>query len=121
MHASCAVLMVTGNGAMAYAEFYGFRLIGAKEWVAQKYINESEIGDKSRWELPVPVINYPPQRFGIRGINEIAEWGLASQYDYVILGQSVSSMVGDELILSKHPDKYYTDTSFRVAKSLEEN
>jgi len=34
----------------------------------------------------------------------------------MILGQSVSSMVGNRLMLKTDPSKYYTDTSFRVAK-----
>ena len=72
--------------------------------------------DNPRLPLPTPVINYPQEKFSIRGINQISEWGKTKEDDFVILGQSVSSMVGNAVILEKQPTKYYTDTSFRVAK-----
>jgi eukaryotic-like serine/threonine-protein kinase len=63
-----------------------------------------------------PVINYKKNKFGLRGINQIAEWGEKEGEDFVILGQSPSAMIEAEMILEKDPFKYYTDTSFRVAK-----
>jgi hypothetical protein len=69
-----------------------------------------------RLPLPTPVINYPQENFGIRGINQIALWGKSKEGDFTILGQTVSSMVGNAVVATKEPNKYYTDTSFRVAK-----
>ena len=114
MHSSCAVLMVTGYGAEAYAHFFGYRLVTAQEWFVVMESNSNS--DNPRLPLPTPVINYPQEKFGIRGINQISEWGKTKEDDFVILGQSVSSMVGNAVILEKQPTKYYTDTSFRVAK-----
>ncbi|KJS01496.1 MAG: hypothetical protein VR65_05920 [Desulfobulbaceae bacterium BRH_c16a] len=114
MHTSCAVLMVTGYGAEAYAHYYGYRLIKAREWFALMTSNKVEA--EKRLPLPTPVINYPQENFGIRGINQIAEWGKSKEGDFTILGQTVSSMVGNAIVATKEPNKYYTDTSFRVAK-----
>lgn len=114
MHTSCAVLMVTGYGAEAYAHYFGYRLIKAREWFALMTSNKVEA--ENRLPLPTPVINYPQENFGIRGINQIAEWGKSKEGDFTILGQTVSSMVGNAIVATKEPNKYYTDTSFRVAK-----
>ncbi|MGB3209964.1 MAG: protein kinase [Desulforhopalus sp.] len=116
MHSSCAVLMVTGDGAEAYARYFGFRLVKAKEWFALMMSNESS--DTPRLPLPTPVINYPQEKFGIRGINQVAEWGKSKENDFLILGLSVSDMLGNTFILKKDQSKYYTDTSFRVAKDV---
>jgi serine/threonine-protein kinase len=114
MHSSCAVLMVTGYGAEAYAHYFGFRLVTTEEWFAVMASNENN--NNPHLPLPTPVINYPQEKFGIRGINQIAEWGKSVEGDFMILGQSVSSMIGNRLMLKKDPTKYYTDTSFRVVK-----
>jgi serine/threonine protein kinase len=114
MHSSCAVLMLSGDGAEAYARYFGFRLVTAKEWFALMKSNNSV--DNIRLPLPTPVINYPQENFGIRGVNKIAEWGKSEENDFLILGQSVSDMLGNALIIKKDQTKYYTDTSFRVAK-----
>jgi formylglycine-generating enzyme required for sulfatase activity len=114
MHTSCAVLMVTGYGAEAYAHYFGYRLIKAREWFALMTSNKGEAN--KRLPLPTPVINYPQENFGIRGINQIALWGKSKEGDFTILGQTVSSMVGNAVVATKEPNKYYTDTSFRVAK-----
>ena len=65
-----------------------------------------------------PVINYPKGKFGIRGIKQIAEWGKSVEDDFMVFGQSVSSMVENGLMLKKDPKNYYTDTSFRVVKDI---
>jgi hypothetical protein len=114
MHSSCAVLMVTGYGAEAYAHHYGYRMVSAKEWYALFVSNNNP--EETRLPLPTPVINYPPEKFGIRGINQLAEWGKSDENGFFILGQVVSKMIGNELIDKKNPTKYYTDTSFRIAK-----
>lgn len=116
MHSSCAVLMVTGYGAEAYAHYFGFRLTNAEEWFAVMVANGNS--DNLPLQLPTPVINYPQEKFGIRAINQIAEWGKSEDKNFLILGQSVSSMVGNKVILQTDPSKYYTDTSFRVAKDV---
>jgi hypothetical protein len=117
MHAACAVLMVTGYGAQAYAGHYGLRLPEAREWYALKASQPS--GNAVRLALPTPVINYSKNRFGIRGINEIAEWGKNREGSFVVLGRSSSTMIESELVSVKDPDKYYTDTSFRVARDVD--
>ncbi len=114
MHSSCAVLMVTGYGAEAYASHFGLRLIKAREWFALMVSNNNE--EKDRLPLPTPVINYPQEKFDIRGINQIAEWGKSEKGDFFILGQTVSSMISSAVIEETDPSKYYTDTGFRVAK-----
>ncbi|MGB3226223.1 MAG: protein kinase [Desulforhopalus sp.] len=117
MHAACAVLMVTGYGAQAYAGHYGLRLPKAREWYALKASQPR--GNAVRLALPTPVINYSKNRFDIRGINEIAEWGKNREGSFVVLGRSSSTMIESELVSVKDPDKYYTDTSFRVARDVE--
>ena len=114
MHSACAVLLVTGHGAEAYARYYGLRLINAREWFTVMLTDNSR--DNPRLPLPTPVINYEKNKYGLRGINQIAEWGEKEGEDFVILGQSPSAMIEAEMILEKDPFKYYTDTSFRVAK-----
>ncbi len=101
-------------GAEAYAHYFGFRLVTTEEWYAVMASNENN--NNLHLPLPTPVINYPQEKFGIRGINQIAEWGKSVEDDFMILGQSVSSMIGAGLMLKKDPTKYYTDTSFRVVK-----
>lgn len=113
MHSACAVLLVTGFGAEAYARYYGLRLMNAREWFAVLLTGGSQ-GDP-RMPLPTPVINYAKDRYGLRGIHQIAEWGESEEEGFVILGQSPSDMIEAMLILEKDPFKYYTDTSFRVA------
>ena len=116
MHSSCAVLMVTGYGAAAYANHFGFRVVTPREWFV---IMQSGNAEKSILiPLPSPVINYEKDKYELRGINQIAEWGKTGKGEYKILGPAASAMVESELILDKDPTKYYTDTSFRVAKNL---
>jgi len=117
MHSSCALLMVTGYGADSYARYYGYRLMSPTEWLVIMYSDKHD--DSSRIPLPAPVINYPKDKYGIRGINQIAEWGKAESDSFLILGQSASNMIESEPVLEKEPTKYYTDTSFRVAMSMD--
>jgi serine/threonine-protein kinase len=117
MHSACAVLLVTGYGAEAYAGYYRLRLPRPPEWVYVKMA-----GGRTQTEplqLPTPVINYEPDVNGLRGINQIAEWGKTGDGDFIILGQSSSSMIEGGLALEKDPFKYYTDTGFRVARDAE--
>jgi formylglycine-generating enzyme required for sulfatase activity len=114
MHSACAVLMVTGYGAELYAREYGLRMMRAAEWYAVMLAGN---GGGTRMPLPTPVINYEQDSNGLRAINQIAEWGKNQGDAYAILGQSPSEMIEADLLLEKDPTKYYTDTSFRVAKS----
>jgi serine/threonine-protein kinase len=114
MHSACAVLTVTGYGAELYARRYGLRLMRAAEWYAVMLTGN---GGGTRKPLPTPVINYEQDGNSLRAINQIAEWGKSKADVYVILGQSPSEMIEADLLLKKDPTKYYTDTSFRVAKS----
>ena len=104
-------------GAQAYAGHYGLRLPKAREWYALMASQPS--GDAVRLPLPTPVINYSKNRFGIRGIAEIAEWGKNREGSFVVLGQASSTMIESELVSVKDSDKYSTDTSFRVARDAD--
>jgi serine/threonine-protein kinase len=117
MHSSCALLMVTGFGAESYAKNYGMRLPSSLEWF---FVMQTGNRDRNmeRMKLPTPVINYGENKYGLRGINQLAEWGKNRKGEFVILGQSPSEMVEADLIENKNPAKYYTDTGFRVAKNL---
>lgn len=117
MHSACAVLLVTGFGAEAYARHYDMRLPSAREWF---FVMQTGDGKPAsvRMPLPTPVINYDEDRYGLRGINQVAEWGKNRKGEFVILGQAPSQMVEAEPIENKNPAKYYTDTSFRVAKNI---
>jgi hypothetical protein len=86
----------------------------AAEWYAVMLTGN---GGGTRKPLPTPVINYEQDGNSLRAINQIAEWGKSKADVYVILGQSPSEMIEADLLLKKDPTKYYTDTSFRVAKS----
>ncbi len=116
MHSACAVLMVTGHGAVSYADHYGLRLLQAREWYAVMSAQNKK--EYERLPLPTPVINYAKNRFDIRGINQLAEWGQSPEGEYMVLGKASSSMIESELISDKDPFKYYTDTSFRVAVDI---
>jgi len=116
MHSACAVLMVTGHGAVSYADHYGLRLLQAREWYA--VMSAQNRKDHEKLPLPTPVINYAKNRFDIRGINQLAEWGQSPKGEYMVLGKASSSMIESELISDKDPYKYYTDTSFRVAVDI---
>ncbi len=118
MHSACALLMVTGFGAEAYATHYGLRLPTAREWFFVMQTGNRK-SDMERMPLPTPVINYDENKYGLRGINQLAEWGKNHQGKFVILGQAPSEMVEVDLVETKSPVKYYTDTGFRVAGDLQ--
>jgi serine/threonine-protein kinase len=113
MHSSCAVLLVTGYGAQAYASFYGARLPRAEEWLYVKTTGGD--GAFERKPLPMPVLNYEENKYGLRGIDQLAEWGKTNTGELVIIGQTPSAMVEGRLVTEENPDKYFTDTGFRVA------
>ncbi len=117
MHSSCAVLMITGYGADAYSRYYGLRMVNEREWLSLKNLEDNE-KPKDRVALPTPVINYSKNIYGIRGIDEIAEWGKLDSGNFAIMGHATSTMIEVEVISKKNPAKYYTDTSFRVAKDI---
>ncbi len=117
MHAACAVLLVTGYGAEAYAASYGMRLPAAEEWYY--VMTTGGKADTGRIEVPTPVINYEKDRYGLRGINQLAEWGRIDEDTPVIVGQVPSDMIESELIIEKDMTKYYTDTGFRLSKNAE--
>lgn len=116
MHSSCEVLMVTGFGAEAYAHYYGLRLPRAEEWY---YVMKADINStRQLLQPPVPILDYRQGKYGLRGINQIAEWGQSKTNDFVIMGPGPSAMVQNVIVVEKNPSKYYTDTSFRVAKDV---
>ena len=117
MHSACALLMVTGLGAEAYARHYGMRLPSSREWFFVMQTGNSK-RDTERKPLPAPIINYDENKYGLRGINQLAEWGKNRKGEFVILGQAPSEMLEVDLIENKNPAKYYTDTGFRTAKNI---
>lgn len=119
MHSACAVLMVTGHGSEAYSNHFGLRLLSSIEWFAVMLTSNTQ--GVARIPLPTPVINYPKDRYELRGINQLAEWGKDKSNDFIIMGQSPSEMIEATLIVEKDPLKYYTDTGFRVAMDVDSN
>jgi len=113
MHSSCAVLLVTGYGAQAYAAYYKARLPRPEEWLYVKTTGGE--GTVERKSLPLPVLNYEENKFGLRGIDQLAEWGRTQKEEFVIMGQTPSAMVEGRLVSAESPDKYFTDTGFRLA------
>ncbi len=114
MHSSCAILLVTGLGAESYASFYGLRLPRAEEWY---YVMKTDKNStREALQPPVPVLNYRQGKYGLRGINQVAEWGQTKENVFVIMGPVPSAMIEEDIVIEKNPTKYYTDTSFRVAK-----
>ncbi|MBI5593586.1 MAG: serine/threonine protein kinase [Deltaproteobacteria bacterium] len=119
MHSSCAVLMVTGLGAESYAHYYGLRLPQAEEWY---YVMKTGINStREALQPPVPVLDYRLGKYGLRGINQVAEWGQSKANVFVIMGPVPSAMVQEDIVIEKNSTKYYTDTSFRVAKDASPN
>lgn len=114
MHTSCAVLMVTGLGAESYASYYGMRLPLAQEWF---YVMKTDINaNREALQPPVPVLNFRQGKYGLRGINQVAEWGQTKTKAFVIMGPGPSAMIEEDIVNEKNPTKYYTDSSFRLAK-----
>ena len=109
MHAACPVLRVTAYGALAYAQFYGRRLPTEVEWLyamsaggpAQPGLSKEAASSsgtgymdmmhgqvqhdtpkpaETRPSMPSPVMLFPPNAYGIRGLNAGAgEWGVRVQ------------------------------------------
>jgi hypothetical protein len=115
MHSACAVLLVTGYGAEVYAKYYNLRLPLAQEWVYAMISSDHK--GIAPIQLPAPVFNYEPDKNGLRGINQLAEWGKTEDNDFIILGQASPGVAERDFVRGKDLYKYYTDTSFRVAKA----
>ena len=112
MHSACAVLVVTGMGAEAYAKYYNLRLPFAQEWVSVKITSKE---NSAVLRQPIPVINYEQDQNGLRGIDQVAEWGKINESEFGIFGHSASAMLENSYVLQMDPSKSYPDTSFRVA------
>lgn len=116
MHSACAVLMVTGAGAEAYAAFHNMRLPRPEEWL---YVMKTGgIASELRLELPAPVMNYAPDKFNLRGINQVGEWEKTDQGEWVVMGRDPSKESDMMDVPKADPAKYYADTSFRVVKDV---
>jgi hypothetical protein len=112
MHSACAVLVVTGMGAEAYAKYYNVRLPFAQEWVSVKITSKD---NSAVLRQPIPVINYEQDKNGLRGFDHIAEWGKINENELGIFGHPASSMLENSFVLQMDPSKAFYDTSFRVA------
>lgn len=117
MHGSCSVLNVTGYGAQTYARHFNLRLFKPEEWIVINSGGNKNGKTLPRLKLPVPVVNYTQNEFGIRGINQIAEWCF-EQGAFYIGGSQASPMISSEIILERPASKYYADVTFRVAKDM---
>lgn len=113
MHSACAILVVTGMGAAAYAKYYNLRLPFAQEWVSVKLASKDNDAVQRQ---PIPVINYEQDQNGLRGIDQVAEWGKINENEFGIFGHAASSMLEHSFVLQMDPSKSFTDTSFRVAR-----
>ncbi|MDD3815879.1 MAG: SUMF1/EgtB/PvdO family nonheme iron enzyme [Desulfocapsaceae bacterium] len=72
-HAACAVLRVTAYGASAYTKFFGKRLPTELEWVYAA--SNQDVNGGNVLPIPSPVMLYPANDYGIRGLNSnIGEW-----------------------------------------------
>jgi hypothetical protein len=112
MHSACAVLVVTGMGAEAYAKYYNVRLPFAQEWVSVKIASKD---NSAVLRQPIPVINYEQDQNGLRGFDHVAEWGKINENEFGIFGHPASSMLENSFVLQMDPSKAFYDTSFRVA------
>jgi len=112
MHSACAVLVVTGMGAQAYAKYYNLRLPYAQEWVSVKIASKD---NSAVLRQPIPVINYEQDQNGLRGIDHVSEWGKINETEFGIFGHPASSMLETSFVLQMDPSKSFPDTSFRVA------
>ncbi len=134
VHASCPVIRVSPYGASAYAKFYGKRLISALEWAytfskggtTEKSMNDARMDEPLHF--PHPTLNYPPNRFGIRGLGaNISEWGIISTGEkisgqssiiYVILGGLGSPHKSETAIcipVPRKPWEAFEEVGFRTA------
>ena len=124
-HAACPVLRVTAYGASAYAQFYGKRLPAEAEWLHAAKAGDAK--DPASLPIPTPVVGYPANKYGIRGLNaSVAEWGVKSMSsssdadkedkEYVLLG-GLSDSGDRQSVLSsgvrRYPWEAFGDAGFR--------
>lgn len=128
-HAACAVLRVTAHGASSYAEFFGKRLPAEIEWV---YAASSR-GVKSDAVLPIPspVMLYPANEYGIRGLNSnVGEWAMRkldspdkaeTQKEFVVLG-GISQVGGQASEIGagvrRYPWEAFAQVGFRCVSDV---
>lgn len=119
-HAACAVLRVTAYGAAAYADFYGKRLPTEAEWL---YTVKSGGIEGGSLPIPSPVILYPADKFGIRGLDSnIGEWTVrenldsakqASSPEYVVL-EGNGDNASKTAVIRRYPWEAFAEVSFRT-------
>lgn len=157
--ASHPVVRVTAYGAAAYARFYGRRLPTELEWLhammgrdeakgkpaglspessgttdmemmhRQMYLSSSDQQAPSK--LPVPVVHFKPNVYGIRGLaKNVSEWVLRfplvssqdkKQPEYLILGsKKIDSRKASSPFpaVSRHPWEAFEAVGFRCALNV---
>ena len=161
-HAACPVLRVTALGASAYVTFYGERLPTETEWLhavtsgtgmspgAQSARVDAAApeellqghshgtllsGSAPALAIPTPVIAYPPDGNGVRGLNSnIGEWatrteaahsrGEGSQQEYMVLGGALgvaSPGAGLPRGIRRYPWEAFGDVGFRCVSDASGN
>lgn len=131
--AACAVLRVTPEGASAYARFYGKRIPTESEWRyavkvgAGRPVEAADV-PAAYPPIPSPVILYPANSIGIRGLNaNLGEWGTRwppgssskdgdTQPEYLVLGGASSGSAPEGThspAIRRYPWEAFAEVSFR--------
>lgn len=62
------------------------------------------------------VMNYPPDKYKLRGINLVGEWGRTAQGEWFAMGRNPSEGSSITALPKVDPADYFADTSFRVVQ-----
>ena len=146
-YAALPVLRVTAYGATAYARFYNRRLPTYIEWLHAMGANEVELkkdaspggkqmhanmhGQSALSEVS-PVIDFAPDRYGIRGMNKsISEWGMghvdvdsageSNEIEYVVMGHGEKPPAETPIrpsAIPRHPWEAFEKVGFRCARNI---
>ncbi|HOV87927.1 MAG TPA: bifunctional serine/threonine-protein kinase/formylglycine-generating enzyme family protein [Syntrophobacteraceae bacterium] len=143
-YSSHPVLRVSAQGASAYVQFHGSRLITEDEWLYAVITGKRAVSSESTLQRPVPsasdenaapspVLIYQPDAYGIRGMNgSVGEWGVRAwktsfegdnkTQDYIVLGACAGSReIGIQgpspSAVARRPWEASEEVGFRCARS----